>query len=43
MKKIGFSIVWLGFKILILNIIAIKVQNSNDFEEGKDEIKIIKN
>ena len=38
----GFSIVWLGFNIVDSKYYAIKVQNSNDFEEGQDEIKIIK-
>ena len=38
----GYSIVWLGFNIQDNNYYAIKVQNSDDFEEGKDEIKIIK-
>ena len=38
----GFSIVWLGFNIQDGNYYAIKVQNSDDFEEGKDEIRIIK-
>ena len=38
----GYSIVWLGFNIQNNNYYAIKVQNSDDFEEGKDEITIIK-
>ena len=38
----GYSIVWLGYNIQDSNYYAIKVQNSDDFEEGKDEIKIIK-
>tara|TARA_Y100000590_G_C15738175_1_gene1019305 strand:+ start:2854 stop:4095 length:1242 start_codon:yes stop_codon:yes gene_type:complete len=38
----GYSIVWLGFNIQDSNYYAIKVQNADDFEEGKDEIKIIK-
>lgn len=38
----GFSIVWLGFNIQDNNFYAIKVQNSDDFEEGQDEIRIIK-
>ena len=33
---------WLGFNIQDGNYYAIKVQNSDDFEEGKDEIRIIK-
>lgn len=38
----GYSIVWLGYSIQDSNYYAIKVQNSDDFEEGKDEIMIIK-
>lgn len=38
----GFSIVWLGYSIHDSNYYAIKVQNSDDFEEGLGEIKIIK-
>jgi len=38
----GYSIVWLGFNIQNSNYYAIKVQNSDDFEEGVGEIKIIK-
>lgn len=38
----GYSIVWLGFNIQNSNYYAIKVQNSDDYEEGIDEINIIK-
>jgi serine/threonine-protein kinase SRPK3 len=38
----GYSIVWLGFNIQNNNFYAIKVQNSDDYEEGLDEIRIIK-
>ena len=37
----GYSIVWLGFNIQDNNYYAIKVK-FDDFEEGKDEITIIK-
>ena len=38
----GYSIVWLGYNINDSKYYAIKVQNSDDFEEGKDEIRILK-
>jgi len=38
----GYSIVWLGFNIEDCNYYAIKIQNSDDFEEGKEEIKIMR-
>jgi serine/threonine-protein kinase SRPK3 len=38
----GYSIVWLGFNINDKSFYAIKVQNSNDYEEGMDEIRIMK-
>ena len=38
----GYSIVWLAYSIDNNNYYAIKVQNSDDFDEGKDEIKVIK-
>lgn len=38
----GYSIVWLGFNIEDCKNYAIKVQNSDDFEEGQGEIKIMK-
>jgi len=38
----AFSTVWLAFDINDNNYYAIKVQNSNDYEDGKDEIEILK-
>jgi serine/threonine protein kinase len=38
----GYSIVWLGYNINNDSFYAIKVQNSNDYEEGMDEIRIMK-
>jgi serine/threonine protein kinase len=38
----GYSIVWLGYNINDSKYYAIKVQNSDDFEEGVDEIRILK-
>ena len=38
----GFSIVWLGYNISDCKYYAIKVQNSDDYEDGIDEIRIMK-
>jgi serine/threonine-protein kinase SRPK3 len=38
----AFSTVWLAFDINDNNYYAIKVQNSEDYEDGKDEIQILK-
>jgi len=38
----GYSIVWLGYCINDAKYYAIKVQNSDDYEDGIDEIKIMK-
>jgi serine/threonine protein kinase len=38
----AYSRVWLGYNIQDLKYYAIKVQNSDDYEDGKDEIKILK-
>lgn len=43
--KIGsgsFSTVWLGYNISDSKYYAIKVQNAEDYQDGKDEIKILK-
>jgi len=37
----AFSTVWLAFNINDNNYYAIKVQNSDDYEDGKEEIKIL--
>ena len=36
----AYSRVWLGFNVQDNKYYAIKVQNSDDYEDGKDEIKI---
>lgn len=38
----AYSIVWLGYSIEDEKYYAIKVQNPDDYSEGKDEIKILK-
>ena len=38
----AFSTVWLAFNINDNNYYAIKVQNSNDYEDGQNEINILK-
>jgi serine/threonine protein kinase len=38
----GYSIVWLGYNIENGKYYAIKVQNSDDFDEGMEEVKILK-
>jgi serine/threonine-protein kinase SRPK3 len=38
----AYSIVWLGFNITDSKYYAIKVQNPDDYIDGKDEIKILK-
>lgn len=38
----GYSIVWLGFNIENSNFYAIKVQNSDDYQDGIEEIDILK-
>ncbi len=38
----AYSRVWLGFNVQDNKYYAIKVQNSDDYEDGKDEINILK-
>ena len=38
----AYSIVWLGFCISDSKYYAIKVQNPDDYSEGKDEVKMLK-
>ena len=38
----AYSRVWLGYNLQDQKYYAIKVQNSDDYEDGKDEIRILK-